>query len=189
MIISLDYKSITLEANEVRPVAIGGKVFSCLTSTGQFFVSFDGGPFIPLQGGVQIDNRPEQFTSMLFKNLTSGPITLTFYCGSSPVNYYPVTVNTTSTNAPTYAKGGDILNLNGGATIAFNGVDNGHNRKQIIVTNLDAAAALYLRDTSHKTLLPVLAGESKTVELSGACELYNPNGGAVSYCVGEIFYA
>jgi hypothetical protein len=54
---------------------------------------------------------------------------------------------------------------------------------------MDAAAALYIQDANANVVLPVFAGESKTVELSGMCKVNNPNGAPVNAVVGEIFYA
>jgi hypothetical protein len=189
MITSLDYKSITLAAMEVRPVSVTGSVFSCLTATLQFFASFDGGPFIPLQGGLQIDNRPGLFNSVILQNRSLVPLTLTFYCGTCAVTYSPITVNVTTTEAATYAKGHGIIAIGAGASLIYNGVDGGNTRKQFILTNLDGAVMLYIQDANANLLLPVSAGESKTMAISGVCSVYNPNGGPVNCVVGEIFYA
>ena len=189
MITSLDYKSITLAAMEVRPVSVTGSVFSCLTATLQFFASFDGGPFIPLQGGLQIDNQPGLFNSVILQNKSLVPLTLTFYCGTCAVTYSPITVNVTTTEAGTYAKGGGIVAIGAAATLTFNGVDGGKTRKQFILPNLDAAVLLYIQDANANLLLPVSAGQSYTVALSGVCKVYNPNGAPVNAVVGETFYA
>lgn len=190
MITSLDYKSVTLAPLEIRPISVTGSVFSCLTSTVQFLASFDGGPYIPLQGGLQIDNRPNLFKSVIVQNRTNAPLTLTFYCGTCMVTYSPVTVQTVTSDAPTYPKGYDEQALGGGQAIAFTGVDRGHSRKQIIIHNLDAANKLQLLDANDgNAFLDILAGETKTVGLSGPCWLYNPSGGPITYCAGELFYA
>ena len=186
MITALDFKSITLAALEVRPVSVTGSVFSCLTSTGQYWASFDGGPFIPLQGGIEIDNRPSLFTSVILRNVQATPLTLTFYCGTCAVTYSPITVQVVNSNAPTTPRGGGVQALGAGAAVAI--PDTGSKRKQIVFSNLDDTALLYVQDAAGNTLGPVLASDTVTLESGGAFKLYNPNGAPVNYCVGEVYY-
>jgi hypothetical protein len=182
-------KSVTLAPYQVLPMAVSGLVFSCAQASAQFQVSFDGQGFIPMQQGWTYGPSPTPFTSLIFANNTGVQITVSFYAGASPLNYSPPTTLALVTGAPTYSKGGGIVAIGAGATVAFNGVDNGKTRKQFLLTNMDAAAALYIQDANANVVLPVFAGESKTVELSGMCKVNKPNGAPVNAVVGEIFYA
>ena len=136
-----------------------------------------------------MDNRPSAFKQIVFQNPTAVQITLEFYAGASALFYSPPTTLALITQAATYTKGSGVLNIGAGAVLAYTGVDGTHTRKQIIVTNLDAAAALYLCDNAGNLLLPIFAGESKTFDLSGACKLANTNGAAVAAIVGEVSYS
>jgi hypothetical protein len=182
-------QTVVLAPYEVRPLAVSGMVFSCALATAQFLISFDGQGYIPMQQGWTMDNRPNIFRSINLQNPTAVQITVTFYAGASAMFYSPPTTLALVTNAPTYLKGSGIVAIGAGASQTFNGVDAGKNRKQIIVTNLDAVNALYILDAANNIVLPVFAAESKTVELSGLCKVNNPNPAPVNAVVGEVFYA
>jgi hypothetical protein len=182
-------QTVVLAPYQVLPMAASGMVFSCAQATAQFQISFDGQGFIPMQQGWTMDNRPNVFKSIILQNLSAVQITVTFYTGASAMFYSPPVTLALVTEAPTYAKGGGIVAIGAGASLSFTGLDGTKTRKQIIVTNLDPTAELYIQDGAANVLLPVFAGESKTVELSGACKVNNPNGAGVNAVVGEIFYA
>lgn len=183
------YKTIVLAPWQVLPMSVAGTVFSCAAADATFQVSFDGQAFIQVQQGWTYGPSPAAFKQLVFQNLTAVQVTVTFYAGATPMFYSPPTTLALVTDAPTYAKGGGIAAIGAGAVVPYTGLDGAHRRKQIMVTNLDAAAALYLQDGNGNILLPIFAGESKTLAISGSCKLSNPNGAPVSAVVGEVFYS
>jgi hypothetical protein len=189
MITALDFKSISLNPFETRPVSVTGSVFSCLTSTGQFYLSFDGGPFIPFQGGLQVDNRPKLFTSIVLQNKTGQPLGLTFYCGTCAVTYSPVTIQVVTTNAATYVKGSVVA---GPGQVTFSGQDNlagvAKTRRQIIVANQATAALVVVMDATGTNAIGVVLPQTTwTLETSGPVTVLNQT--ATAAIIGETFYA
>lgn len=187
MIAALDFKSVTLQPMEVRPISVTGSVFSCLTADAQFWGSFDGGPFIPLQGGIQIDNRPSLFTSVTLQNKSLVALTLTFYCGTCAVTYSPVTVQTTNTNANTYIKGSGVK----AAATTFQGIDTANQnrpRKLIAVSNLDTSGNLLdVQDGNGNLLFRLASLETKALETKDVIIVPDPLG--LNFCVAEVFYS
>lgn len=185
MITALDFKSTTLAPYEVRQVSVTGSVFFVLTATATFYVSIDGGPFLPFQAGIQLDNRPNLFNTVVLQNQSAVPVTLNWYCGTCAVGYSPVTVNVVSSNAATYTKGTGVL---ADDAHVFNGLDGSKVRKQFVITNLDLGGnTIYLQDANGNVLAGVPALTAWTCETGGTFKVSNAN--HVNYCVGETFYA
>jgi hypothetical protein len=64
-------------------------------------------------------------------------------------------------------------------------------RKQFVVSNLEAAGSgnvFYIMGTDGSEALPVFPQTSVTLETDSPFRLKNPNVGAVSYVVGELFF-
>ncbi len=195
---SLRWDVLTLKANggEIRR-DFSGSVFICKESTDQFQVSIDSGRAIPMEAGLGFRTSAGTFSSLLFTNLTASDVTIEYYVGDSQVIDARLNtivarlqiVQSISTNADTYPKGQDPIALASGATNAYNGLDGTKKRKQIIVTNLDAAALIKVKDGNGKIMGTVFPLQAVTFESGGTVKVYNPNGGAVNIEVGEIFYS
>lgn len=188
MIQSLAYQSVTLAGLQTLQVNVTGSVLSCLTTTANLKISIDGGPFIPIQGGIQIDNRPNLFTSIILQNPTTVAQTMTFYCGTCAVTYSPVTVDVDSTDWQTYTKGSGVLVAV--ASKNFPGYDATNNyaqRRTIVITNLDTLQPISLQDGAGIAFAQIPAGQAWTADTDGSITVINTN--LVNYVVGEIFYA
>jgi hypothetical protein len=191
-VISTSFQTVTVQPFQVMPKALAGSVFFCLTATAPFNVSFDGSPYMEMVAGMELDNRPNTWSSVTFQNLSNQAITINYYVGNCAISYSPTTVNVVVTDAPTYSLGTGLLNAEitrPPATPAYPGYDatNGNApRKQIIITNLDATNAVTILDAEGNVFASVPAGQAWTVESSAGFSVLNPY--SVSYIVGEVFY-
>lgn len=141
-----------------------------------------------MQAGWTLDARPAAFKTIIFQNTLAVPITITFYAGNCSLTYSPVLNASVVTEAGTFTKGTGVINatpnvFNGQTTVA--GVVK--TRKQIVITNLDAANALVVNDANGNEIAQIAAGQVWTVESSGSFTIVNAYG--INYCVGELFYA
>jgi hypothetical protein len=178
--------SVTLQPSQVLPIAVTASVFSCASATESFNVSFDGGAFIPIVAGWSVDNRPHFFKSIILQNPNATAITITFYATTCAISYSPVTNQVVSVDAPTYTVGYNVISA---ITQLFDGKDWGNKqnqRKQIIITNIDATNPIQVADANGRVLAQILAGQAWTAESNGGFTILNAYG--CSYLVGEIFY-
>lgn len=81
-------------------------------------------------------------------------------------------------------------NLAGASGLTFDGVpsDNKIRRKYAIVTNLDPAAKLQIRDASGNPMATVFKEQNFIVDTSSEFEVYNTTGSTIAYQVAEYWY-
>ena len=186
--ISTTFQIITIPPYAVVPKALPGSIFFVLQASGPFEISFDGSPYMQMQSGIQLDNRPTAWQSLVFQNLSAVAVTIYFYVGNCAITYSPTTVNVLASDAPTYSVGSGVLNTK--TTQSFSGQDaaNGNaQRKQIVITNLDTNGnILVVLDAAGVVFTQVLAGQTWTMESNAGFQIVNTAG--VNYIVGETFY-
>ena len=192
MNLNLAFKSITLPAQQTVPVAVTGSLFFCKSADALFKLSFDGNAEIDMDQGWQVElGKGEFFRNLLFVNPTNGAITVTYFAGTEQLRYWaPVTiVKQIVTDAPTYAKGGDLVNLAAAGTIVTTGLDGASRRRQIVVTNLDANFNLQILDSNNKVFAVVLPQRAWALATSAALTIKNATANPIQCVVGETFYS
>ena len=193
-------QSITIPAavNGVAGVAeFNGhaKVFACLTATADFQIRLDDSGLENVTGGTVLgDPSSRGFRTITFYNTTANDIAVTFTVSNNTIN--PAIVNSIGSitvaavkDAPTYTKAFQAGKINAGATVTFNGLDNGKQRRQIVIQNLDAAAALSIQDNNAREGLSLLAGQIITLATNGGIKIQNATGGDINCDVLETFYS
>jgi hypothetical protein len=190
MNLNLSSKTVVLAAYGVYPIAVTGSVFVCKSADTTFKLSVDGGEEFDMDSGWYFDLNKQSFSRLIMRNVTAAAVTVSFYTGSSQMGYYPpVQVVTQITkDAPTYAKGSGVKNLNAAATDNYNGLDGTKVRRQFTVFNSDANLDIYVMAGAN-VMAVVPPRQSWTHLISGALGVNNPNGAAIQYVVGETFYA
>ena len=188
--IQITSKSFVLQPNQVLPMSITGSVFSCAAATAPFLIQFDAKEWIPMQAGWTIDARPQTFTQIIFQNQTSLPISISFYAGNASLTYSPGEIDVVVTNAPTFTIGDAVA---AGASKAFAGTTTANGavkaRKQIIVTNQDAAVTVTIMAGNGDYFAEVMPGQVWTLETNDTLTVVNPAGSSFQAQVGQIFYA
>lgn len=187
------------------PAAVGGvngvlllpasyKVFSCISTNGTYtaLTSQAAAPVIVDQAGRGFGSANGiTYGTLILANATAGIVTTTIYVGdvALPQSFVANTLTVTAAkDAPTYPKCTGSLNLAGGASsAAYTGVDNGHQRKHFIISNLDNAATFDVTDGNNTGVQCPPLG-SRIIATSGSLKVKNTSGGAANYEVMEIFY-
>jgi hypothetical protein len=180
----------------IARIARSGRIITCLASTGEFFLSKDGGPRFTFNAGRVIgDSNADEFTWLMLYNAGAADVTTqlllsyTPYTGELPVS---ATINTvvtvTGKNAPTYTKG-TTGNIAAGATVAFTGLDTTKVRKSFSVFNNHGADDLHVRGQNGTLMHIVPARTGYPVEAGGTITLFNPGANAINYAVSEVFYS
>ncbi len=180
---------VTLAANEVRQMSVSGQFFFCVAASVPFGMSIDGGGQIAVQAGLAFPTDTE-FSRLVLQDTSGSGCVLSFYAASLAVQFFPPTTNTFTKDAPTYTKGTALGAMAGGASTTFNGLDGGKVRKQIVVTNNDAALVVAVTDNAGVRLGTVYPQRPWTLATSGIVKVTNQNGGALTGTVdvGETFY-
>jgi len=185
-------RTITIPANGTYPLRVTGSILVIISATAPFDVDTDRDGRRSMATDRKMGSPGgRQFHRLIFYDTSGADNSITFYVGDQ--DYTPNTVvNTGITsirNAPTYTKGQAIATLASLGVATFSGLDGVKVRKQIIVTNLDAANSLRVLDANNNCIGVVFAASAWTVETSGQVKVYNPNGAGVDYNVGQIFYS
>lgn len=194
---ALTRQVFTLQAYQSYPVNCAGSLIVIAQASGDFILSIDGGEENDVAEGYIFNNAPDSFRMLLARNPGATAVNVVLYIGAANISFFPHSLMAQVVDAQTYTKGtalggGNAMpSIAGGVLLEFPGTDNGNQRKQIVFYNGDAAAVLYILDAKNngKLLVPLNAGEKLTFESSGYFALFNFNGAAVNYSVGETFYA
>jgi len=184
----LGYKTVTLLPYDTQPMGITGSVLVFDTSTASFLLSMDGGEYFQIRAGWSINLGDGTFSRLIFQNPTGAAITIGFYVGNAAMAYASQATILTVKDPATYVKAGAVQ-INAGATLQYNGTDGANVRKQIVVTNLDAALDLDVLDQAGNPCGLVFARSAWTIGTSGLVQLKNNQAAPLAIRVAEIFYA
>lgn len=139
----------------------------------------------------------QAFTALEIQNLSAAAVTVTIFAGFGDYIDKRTTIvgNRLSSILPviepkTQGAAGATNPIGAGATINLTGVPVSPQlrRKCIVVTNLDPALNIQIRDNAGGILLTVFKETSVTLPISEAVQIHNPNGAAVSISYGEIWW-
>lgn len=91
-------------------------------------------------------------------------------------------------NPNTRIEGQGILSLAASANIIIRSKNRDADRRQFVVSNLDASLILYIAGTNGNEALPIFPQQTVTLETDAEFMLKNMNaGGPISYVVGELY--
>jgi hypothetical protein len=178
-------KTFTIPAGMTVVANITGSTFSCKSATGVFYLSYDDSEEFPMETGLGFKLAAgDGFSRLALRNPGTVDNTVTFYAGHGDINLLIVEQRLPSTRLVPYTGA-----INNGAYKECVGTNLGNRRKQIVVTNLDAASDLELRDAAGTTIFDKVFPRSKwTVETDATIRVYNTSGAAVTVAIGEFFY-
>jgi len=208
MNVNLKVQTIPVAANGSVRIAQAGTFLSLISSAGSFQFSIDGGSFqdgltvlsMDFYRDVQAANSllkiastpgtsTPAFKEIIFKDTSGSANSIQFVIANDPVNYYAPPSIVFIKDAATYTKPTNGT-LAAGAMQTFAGLDGAKVRKQIVITNEDAALVLYVTDNTGATRGAVIYPQRPwTIALSGSITIKNPNGAGVNFSVLETFYS
>lgn len=156
-----------------------GKVFACISCTADFNASFDDADQEDVSIGTVLgDPTRKLFRKITFYNSTASDIAVSFTVSSNALN--PAILNSVgsitiaaSKDAPTYTKSFALGYIGPNGSHLFNGLDNGKQRKQIVIQNLDPNMTLSIQDNSSNEGFSLKAGQVITLMTSGAIKVVN----------------
>lgn len=185
----LQGQTVNVIASSSLSVSVTGSWLLILNSShNNFTVSFDGQAPVPCAAGLQIPSDNE-FANIIFTDLSGGGVAVTYLVSAKPVAFYPPQTSVITKDAPTYTKASSGQPLAGGASLNYTGLDGTKVRKQIVVTNLDAANPIYIYDGAPGPGAVVYPQRSWTIATGGIVKVTNPNGAGVNVFVLETFYS
>lgn len=127
-----------------------------------------------------------RFRSLDIENPNASPVQLVLWVGFGEY----IDHRTALIDGYTQAVGSPYSSVPAASARVFNGQPSGSQlqRKAIVVTNLDPANVLFLRDQSGAVICAVIANTSLTLPISGYVDVYNPSGAAITAYMGEVWY-
>lgn len=172
----------------------GSCIFYCINATGAFRVRADKRDALTGSSGKGFGNpKASTFKRLTFYNDSNVSVTVTYWVGDE--EYKDQSVPSPSIAVPvrdqtSYSLGSGTQVMAGNTSLEFLGYDNAaRRRKQIVVTNLDAANVLKIFDGQGVVMMTVFPLSSITLFTDAHLFVRNPNVGNISVEVGEIFYA
>jgi|GEM_PF-6766533 len=183
-----------MAANEEITIHATGDLVAALAATGGMEVAFGEGAFIPLDVGQTVSfQEGEGFSFVRVKDTSGAANTVDLYVGRGEffdLRFSATGTLTTRESAPdTLTTGATVSALNAAATelAAANAL-----RREIMLVNTDAAATVYVGGASGALAgegIPVLAGQSLTLQSSAAVYARNDSGAPVAVAVAEMEWA
>ena len=193
MSLPLDFKTVTIPAGSAASPGIvksqlAGVFFYCKAATSPFQMQFDAGTVFPFDTGFKIknpDNGGGMFQGVTFYNPTANAILVSFYVGGADVDFVGVSA---IKEVSSRAVGGGLQTLEPAATIDVPGISSGSQRKQIIITNLDAAVPLVILDATGAVFGAVFAQTPWSVPTDAFFTIKNNGVAPINFIVGELYY-
>ncbi|MGO8839470.1 MAG: hypothetical protein ACLP7I_12060 [Limisphaerales bacterium] len=166
-----------------------GKVFACVSATAAFQVEINNNLEDANSGTVLGDPTAPVFRTLIFHNSSAAAINVTFEVSSSALN--PAVLNSVGgcKDAATYTKAFAAGSVAANSSATFSGTDGVHQRRQIVIQNLDGASALSIEDGAGNAGFSLLAGQVITLATSGIITIVNGTGAAIAVNVLETFYS
>jgi len=193
MSLPLDFKTLVVPAGNagnpgVARSQLAGVFFYCKSATAPFQMQFDAGTVFPFDTGFKIRN-PENirgaFQTITFYNPTANAILINFYVGSAEVDFVG---GGAIKEVSSRALGSGLLTLEAGDIWDIPGISGGSQRKQVVITNLDAAAPLVILDGDGAVFGAVFAQSPWTVPTDANLKLKNNTVDPINFVVGELYY-
>jgi len=192
-----NYETITI------PAAVGaksgtsissssGRVFACVQATAEFVVVPDSQSPVNMSTGRQFGNpNGQRFRRILFYNASAIPIEVTFYVGDEafqPETALSASVSNTTKDAPTYLVP-TYLDLPTGQWLDIVGVNNGKQRKLIVIFNPTANLTLKVQSPAGVTCGLIPPNTALALPTNATLRIRNDSGLAAGFVpITEIYY-
>lgn len=181
----LSYKSETIPALSNLQVNVTGKLLYVKAATQQFRIRVDDGDEFPIDAGA-ILRFPFTFRKLLLVNPNATADAVQFYTGDAIVDFVG---SEQVRNRGSDLKPSGIIEIAGGSAYeTFLGTWLGRQRKQIIVTCLDANNPVYVGAVTGSALAPCYPTRPWTVETDSDLRVYNLSNDVIQVSVAEFFY-
>jgi hypothetical protein len=178
----------TIPANGQVPVKATGSHIFIVESPVAVMVKMDGCASVRVAPGCGLDCEDGAFfESAEITNLAAYEITILVYVGFAAYNDR----RAQSLDANTVLIGQPVATILANTKLTFSGSPSGNliRRRQIVVSNMDAANAIYVLDENDNFCAAVFFGTSITLPTSGPLKIFNNTGAPVPVCISEIWYA
>ncbi len=194
---------LVLAPGETRTIAVYGTMFYIVDSDGigdAVYISIKTNKTIEelFTAGCGKEFADDQFFSRLdVKNIsTTQTVTLTLFSGFGDYIDRRLTIVDGRFNsvvpvreAPTLLKSNNPSTIGAGATLTFNTLPAGTiRRKALVVSNMDLANSLIIRDSANVGGCAVFPQTSVTLPVSGEIKVYNGTASIIVCYISEIFY-
>lgn len=164
---------------------------ACLTASDKFRIAFDDGSESDFEAGLTYAPG-EGFSRLTLRNPNASAITVQLGIGAGAIRDGRVTINAGVT-LPTRESAPDVLSTGAPVSAATGAATqlapaNGL-RREILLVNTDSAATVFVGGNAAAAAgegIPVLAGQSLTLESSAAVYARNDSGAAVAVAVAEM---
>ena len=171
-------------------VDVSGNFIFITYATAPFRMRFDTEANFPLDTRGKVfhrnpDGSPKLFSSVTFFNDSADDISISYYVGGSEVDFSD---GAPMREASSYSLGGGVETLEPDATRDIPGTNGGDQRKQLVITNLDAASPIVVLDGEGNVFGAVFAQRPWTVPTDADFTLKNNTLAAINFIVGQLFY-
>lgn len=178
----------TIQAGQTIHVSAYGETFYFIALTAPVRVKTDLTAAKPYRQGTG-ERFPEElrFKSLDIENTSSGVVTLVLWVGFGEY----IDHRNALIEGYTQAYGSAFTNVLAASARTFLGLPTQSGqiqRKSIVVTNLDIANPLLVRDGSDNVICAVLPNTSLTLPISGPVNIFNATGATIAAYMGEIWY-
>lgn len=177
---------ITIPANGTNGIDAFGIAFYVVSATADLKVKSDRTPFKSYKQGTGEKFTPEfEFQRIEFENQNAFDVVVEIWYGFGEY----IDRRFELLDAPTEATAASGT-VPAAGEITFNGIPSGNQvrRKYAIITNLDAANPLKIRDLNSNNMATVFKEQNFVVDSSAGFIIGNETGSGIAYEVAEIWY-
>ena len=177
---------VTIPANGTNGIDAFGVSFYVIQSTSDIGIKSDKTVFKTYkQGTGERFTKNFEFQRLEFSNPNAYDVTVFIWYGFGEYIDRRFELLDASTSAVAYS--GTVTNP---VPVIFNGVPSGTQtrRKYAIVTNLDAANPIKIRDLNGNNMATVFKEQNFIVDSSAGFEIFNETGAGIAYEVAEFWY-
>lgn len=181
------YVRQTIQPGETIHVSAYGETFYLIGCTAPVNIKTDLTASKPYRQGTGEVFPPElRFRSLDIENPNAGQVTLVLWYGFGEY----IDRRTALIDGFTVSVGSPFNNVPAMSARTFNGIASGTQlqRKAIVVTNLDLANPLLVRDGNANVICAVIPNTSLILPISGPCDVYNATSAPITAYMGEIWY-
>ena len=178
--------SITIEPGGQATRPVFGRYLYVVECSAPFLWRMDQTPLVPADQGSRLKAAEDAtFEQVQFVNPQIVSITVKVFVGFAEYDQARFAIIEPTTTLR--AQAGSLAGATGidlTPTLSAGEV----RRKALTVSNGSATDRLQIRDASGNVALIIFPETSIILPISEACELYNPNPGAVDYSIGQIIW-
>lgn len=196
---SIRHFRIPLPAGQDVERAVTGVYFLVAEQEGgdgqKFQVAIDDDPFFPATLGLKFNVQPgNSFSKLRFRNETAAEMTIEIYAGT--IEGEDMRLNIVRGRAAPMMNAETVITTHSAAIAATTAVDltvvsppgAKYIRKATIITNMDPASDLDIRDASDAVIASVFYRQAFLLESSQAVKVYNPTASPITARIAQVWY-